>query len=498
MAEQSYKIDKGINQLYLKISMKTIIRSSAKVLSLLFNILFIPAVAHAQWSTPADISPDAVSAILNESMGSCIGVSSDTVHVVWADRYSSTKGAVYYTQSPDSGLTWSTPIAISDTAGNAWNPAIAVNGSNIHVVWRVIDPLNNAHRASWYTHSFDGGNTWSTEVFLDSTADWPAIAVSGNIVYVVNDLKTSDSPYNTEIFFLRSLDKGNTWSTPQQITSALDRSEDEAITAQGSYIHMSWNDKRSGAMEFYYKESADYGVSWGPDVALLPHTVYGPGICANGADIDATCSMSPNGQHPQIHIEQSDDNGVTWGADKNLTNDTLNTYIYPYMVRDSFDLHMTYIKAGIGGQYLHSGDGGTTWDSPYTFISGNIGITPFPAYTGCALHIIYSNNADHHIYYVRNPTGNAGHCEGIITGTNPAEKINQVNVFPNPSSNNITVQSTEELGLIIIYNSIGEIIYQSGTNSTVQQIDLSKQPAGIYILQIISSKNFQRIKIVKE
>ena len=85
-------------------------------------------------------------------MGSCIGVSGDTIHVVWTDKLSSTKAVLYYTRSLDTGLTWSNPIPISSPGGNAWNPAIGVSGSSIHVVWREIS-TKNGHRASWYKHS---------------------------------------------------------------------------------------------------------------------------------------------------------------------------------------------------------------------------------------------------------------------------------------------------------------------------------------------------------
>jgi hypothetical protein len=469
--------------------MKTTTLLFGKILALQILIFIFPVAVSAQWSSPVDLSTGAVSAILNESMGSCIGVSNDTLHVVWADRKSSSKGVIYYTQSADTGLNWSTPIALTDTAGNAWNPAIAVNGSSIHLVWRVIDPLNNARRASWYKRSLDGGNTWGPDVFLDSTADWPGVAVSGNIVYVVNDVKTSDVPWNTEIFLLRSIDNGSNWSIPQQLTFALDRSEDEAIAALGSYIHMSWNDKRNGTMQFFYKESADYGVTWGPDVLLLSSTVYGPGICANGAYADATCSRSPNGPHPQVHLEQSADTGATWVPDKNLTNDTLNTYIYPYMVRDSNDLHVTFIKAGIGGQYLHSADGGTTWDTPFTFFSGNVGITPFPAYTGCALHIIFTNNTDHHVYYMRNPTGNAGHCSEITTEVSVLEKPYQISIFPNPFSTQTTLrisssQKTENTELRIFDMMGTEVQNISGINSNEINIERGSLPSGIYFYQL--------------
>ncbi len=181
--------------------MKTKLYCSVKILVLLIVANGFSYPGFAQWSSPVNLSPNAISALLNESMGPCIGVSGDTVHVIWADRFSPTRGAIYYTQSADTGLTWSSPVAITSTNGNAWNPAIAVNGSNIHVVWREIDTLNQ-HRSSHYKQSLDGGNTWGTNVVLDTViADWPAVAVSGNSVYVVNDIVTSASPYNTEIFF---------------------------------------------------------------------------------------------------------------------------------------------------------------------------------------------------------------------------------------------------------------------------------------------------------
>ena len=161
-----------------------------------------------------------------------MGTNGDTLHVVWTDKLSSTTAAIYYTRSVDTGLTWSTPVAITDLSHYAWNPAIAVNGLNVHVVWREMKPVGGM-RASWYKHSTDGGNTWGPNVFLDSTADWPAVAVSGNNVYMANDSVTAASPYNTEIFFMRSTDNGQTWSHKQQLTFSVGRSEDEAIHAEG-------------------------------------------------------------------------------------------------------------------------------------------------------------------------------------------------------------------------------------------------------------------------
>jgi hypothetical protein len=80
------------------------------------------------------------------------------------------------------------------------------------------------------------------------------------------------------------------------------------------------------------------------------------------------------------------------------------------------------------------------------------------------------------------------------TGITMNSGSEQLKVYPNPSGNNISVLSSSELGLITIYNSIGEIIYRQFATSSEQQIDLSKESAGIYILQWQNN----HIKLIKE
>src|SRR5205814_2382833 len=104
---------------------------------------------------------------------------------------------------------------------------------------------------------------------------------------------------------------------------------------------------------------------------------------------------------------------------------------------DGNDLHVTYVKAGVGAQYLHSPDGGATWDTPHGL--GFSGITPFIAYTGCVLHVIVPDSG--HINYFRNPTGNGGaHCS-VNTGVAFLPQYDHaVIVYPNPSGSQTTIQ----------------------------------------------------------
>jgi hypothetical protein len=83
------------------------------------------------------------------------------------------------------------------------------------------------------------------------------------------------------------------------------------------------------------------------------------------------------------------------------------------------------------------------------------------------------------------------------TGVNQLSlNINKLIIYPNPSSNNITIQSATELGVISIYNALGEKVKETRTKMQEPrvEIDISNLPAGIYTVQ--AQGRF--MKLVKE
>ena len=67
-------------------------------------------------------------------------------------------------------------------------------------------------------------------------------------------------------------------------------------------------------------------------------------------------------------------------------------------------------------------------------------------------------------------------------------------VYPNPNNGIITIKSKTDLGLVIIYNSLGEVVFKEKINTSIQQIDLRKQAPGIYFLQAQGSN----LRLIKE
>jgi hypothetical protein len=81
------------------------------------------------------------------------------------------------------------------------------------------------------------------------------------------------------------------------------------------------------------------------------------------------------------------------------------------------------------------------------------------------------------------------------TGFNQlADEKEKITVYPNPTNNNITVQANTELGLITIYNYLGEIVLQLKSKNKQEQIDVNKFATGVYTIQ--TQNKF--IKLIKE
>ena len=85
-----------------------------------------------------------------------------------------TDGNVYHMRSTDGGKTWSEPHRISQV--NAANDRlsvwarIAVDGQGtLHTVWTQIDNTGITNQSVWYSRSTDEGNTWSTPLLVDES-----------------------------------------------------------------------------------------------------------------------------------------------------------------------------------------------------------------------------------------------------------------------------------------------------------------------------------------
>ena len=75
-------------------------------------------------------------------------------------------------------------------------------------------------------------------------------------------------------------------------------------------------------------------------------------------------------------------------------------------------------------------------------------------------------------------------------------RVNDHNImlYPNPAKYNLTVQTSETINLINIYNSTGQLVQTEIKNTfSVQNL-----PAGIYFLQAQTENGISIMKFIKE
>ncbi|PIV70394.1 MAG: hypothetical protein COS08_00440 [Euryarchaeota archaeon CG01_land_8_20_14_3_00_38_12] len=104
------------------------------------------------------------------------------IHLVWQDNRNG-EYEIYYKGSMDNGGTWAQQRLTY--SGNSVYPSVAVNGSNVHVVWQ--DDRDGCN-CIYYMRSTDYGEKWGDGKKLYSSyqsSEHPRIAVNGSNLYVV-------------------------------------------------------------------------------------------------------------------------------------------------------------------------------------------------------------------------------------------------------------------------------------------------------------------------
>ena len=94
----------------------------------------------------------------------------------------------------------------------------------------------------------------------------------------------------------------------------------------------------------------------------------------------------------------------------------------------------------------------------------------------------------------------------IKTGVQPIEDNLSVddfieqnfNLFPNPTSDQLNINTQMENYAIEIYTIQGQLIYDSSKNKGNIQLDYSNYSKGVYLLNIASQRRSQTFKVVKQ
>jgi hypothetical protein len=219
----------------------------------------------------------------------------DRIYAAWTefDRYGSNKPTdstrILFSRSTDHGQSWSGPVRVSDRGGNAVDADSTVEGAV-----PAIGPRGEVY-LSWsgplgimFDKSTDGGATFGNDIFVsDQPGGWdfgiPGIYRANGMPITACDLSMSpfrgsiyiswsDQRYgadNTDLFFCRSTDGGESWSLPSKVNSDSGAHQQffswMAVDQSTGYIYIDYYDRRhtsGNATEVYLSRSTDGGSTF--------------------------------------------------------------------------------------------------------------------------------------------------------------------------------------------------------------------------------------------
>ena len=86
---------------------------------------------------------------------------------------------------------------------------------------------------------------------------------------------------------------------------------------------------------------------------------------------------------------------------------------------------------------------------------------------------------------------------GYVVLGNDTFDMNHFNLYPNPTSDVVTLQYSKEITEISVLNLLGQTMLNKKLNATVTTIDLSSFPSATYFVKIVSEGKTKTVKVIK-
>jgi len=159
--------------------------------------------------------------------------------------------SIYFTGYQVITSSFSPPEKISLNSQSPSHPKMAVSPNGmIYVVWSDSGGI-------WVAISSDGGHSFASPKDISSgtgTSSSPKIVANGSYVTVV---WVEEDTGGGDIFLSGSVDNGNSFSSPEDLSNNSSISRNPVIALDGTgYIHVAWEEGPEGNREIYYKKIA--------------------------------------------------------------------------------------------------------------------------------------------------------------------------------------------------------------------------------------------------
>lgn len=454
-------------------------RIKRNVLRLLLFLLPLGS-AHAQWLEELPLTTGTPRGWTGYASGRGLEAEGGRVHAVIMDERSGC-WQPYYMRSTDGGASWGGAMLLTDTAEcYAGYPAICRDGMKLYVAWHREEGMD---MDMYMRRSDDGGATWSTKDTVTNDAhiyEYTSLAVEGDVLHLVAAYKEILMTYSSDIYYLRSTDRGKSWEAGVKISEAADRASLPCVRVSDGVVHVAWFDNDPSSRQLYYARSTDGGDSWSAERQLTDAMTFHamPSLAADGLYLHIAYQVYVDGKW-QIRLLSSEDYGESWSDASLVVGEEGGSAVYPALVYADSRLHLTWVDTRSGNYdacYAQSLDRGAHWSDVEVLGSDPGNATrPVIAVNGEAVHVMWLENqgGTENVYYRRNPSRN-------ITGIHASDVADTRDfgirtVYPHPVRNNARITYTLAQAAMVrvaVYDMLGrrvadlyEGVQTAGTHS---------------------------------
>jgi hypothetical protein len=177
--------------------------------------------------------------VTGESFGQKQISSGNMVYVIWVQGDEDNTD-LFLKISQDGGATFGDSINLSNNpASLSYNPQVVALGESVYIVWED-DEGNSGNSDVFFIKSSDGGKSFIDKRNLSddpSGSGNPQLSISGNNVYVA---WTGTSPDNTDIMLAQSLNNGDSFTVPENLSNDPEISFNPVLFVNGTHLNIEW------------------------------------------------------------------------------------------------------------------------------------------------------------------------------------------------------------------------------------------------------------------
>ncbi len=394
-------------------------------------------------------------------------------------------------QSTNGGATWNsgTDAGGGDKQWMTIDRTPGIGSGNIYSFW---SSAYSTCPPGFFTRSWDGDSSFESCTIVDGDPFWGTLAV-GNAgeLYIAGADTLSDSlvvvksqnaqipgsliSWNHPVYVFMDGYIGygsvvNPVGLTGQVSTDVDRSNGSGrgnVYILASLTRIS----NSDPADVMFAKSTDGGLTWSSPIRINDDS------SATNIQWFGTMSVAPNGRIDAVWLDTRD---APSGSDSSAlyysySTDQGNTWSVNEKLSRTFDPHVGYPNQSKMGDY-------------FDMVSENSGA-----------HLAWTNtfNGEEDVYY-------SYIIPPIATGVSEISNNTTFSIFPNPANGVFFISSdakqSHPLAVgIEIYTILGEKVYSIKISKTINEIDISSQPAGIYFLKIVNQDGSSVVKkIIRE